>query len=140
MKRIFKILLIASLPMICSFQSFGFSFSPNDVSTLKHQIVLNGNEAAAESDSAKFTAHLEILGPKDQQLGVCTGIIVEKDILLTAGHCFAIDGVEKVRVNFGVGGESGFSDSVDTTDYTFWHQKGSEFRNEYADIAQGYEG
>ncbi len=75
---------------------------------LKHNIVLNGKEATStDLDNKKFLVHLEIYDTETKKTGKCTGFVVARDIVMTAGHCLRSQN-KVITVKFGYGGDLGF--------------------------------
>lgn len=79
-------------------------------------VVLNGNLASSRSQSYRFTVRLKILNEQDDIKGFCTGIVVSKNLIMTAGHCLSGNNL-KVDIQFGLGGESGFTHTIRSDGY-----------------------
>ena len=74
--------------------------------------VLDGSEATANDGLKKFTVFLEIMNSEGTKvLSNCTGIILDADIILSAGHCLKEDTL-KIRVNYGLGGRYGYTHKI----------------------------
>lgn len=74
--------------------------------------VMEGNEATDRDGLKLSTVFLEIMNTEGTKVtSNCTGIILDYDMILSAGHCLKGDGL-KVRVNYGLGGKYGFTHRV----------------------------
>ncbi len=87
------------------------SSSIEEANPLRHNIVLNGNLATQATGGRVFTVALESVNLDGSVSGTCTGVIIAKDIVLSAGHCFKRS-TAAVRVKFGLGGKAGFTDTI----------------------------
>jgi Trypsin len=115
-----KSALLFSVSLLAS----NFAFAQTTISTvrtpivrnLRHDVVMNGFFAQANSEITRFTVALEALNSEGKVLGTCTGIAIANDMILTAGHCFSTLAV-KVNVLFGIGGKAGFTHNFITQDF-----------------------
>ena len=83
--------------------------------------VLDGSESTANDGLKKFTVFLEIMNSEGTKaISHCTGIILDEDIILSAGHCLKDDTL-KVRVNYGLGGRYGFTHKVMALGYRSYY-------------------
>jgi hypothetical protein len=65
------------------------------------KVVLDGALATQESKARLFAARLIMMNAKGEGTGGCTGVLIHKQVILTAGHCFN-SSVTQVYVHFGL--------------------------------------
>lgn len=101
-------------PIIGDLPNLGFieSLSLTDV-------VLNGKQVEAENPFTTFTVRVLTNDRKGNHVAACTGIIVSKDLILTAGHCLKKKNMT-AQILFGTGEDSNFTHLLTSTEYRSW--------------------
>ena len=80
------------------------------------EVVINGTPATQKDPFAEFTVRILTYNSEGQHVGVCTGTIVARDLILTAGHCFNLPGMG-ADVYFGTGENNEFTHFLPVLDY-----------------------
>jgi hypothetical protein len=86
------------------------------------KVILDGNEAEENDPRAPFTVFIEILDKNKIPMESCTGVIIEKDVIMTAGHCFDRPHTT-ARVYFGYKSKFDFISSRDSLDVKTWRRQ-----------------
>lgn len=115
---------------------------PDGPNALSHDIVLGGTLATEESRVGRFTVMMDMYKGSGERSGSCTGIVVSRDLILSAGHCFKSD-TASVKIKFGLGGEHGFETEMESRSFrwSFDHPETpstSPWRNGYLPFEQEY--
>lgn len=84
--------------------------------SLSHSTVLNGEFVKKNDPKRLFVVKLDIIDPNKKTQNHCTGILIENDIVLSAGHCFPTNNLQ-VIVKFGLGGKTGYTHVIRALGY-----------------------
>lgn len=107
-------------------------FLAND---LRRNIVLNGRNVTEEDfGGKKFVVRLVINNPETNTRSTCTGFVVARDLIMTAGHCLSSKNLE-IKVQYGFGGEFGFDHFEISTIYRghYWNANGPKGKSRWRD-------
>jgi hypothetical protein len=85
-------------------------------SCLQQETVLGGSFVDRGNPIASSTVFIEMLEPNGEKLGECSGVIIGRAFILTAGHCLPRRNMS-VNVGFGLGGKAGFKHAIRSSLY-----------------------
>lgn len=97
--------------MLATLLSLGIIFVTYALPVQAKRIIL-GNLVSSQSPLQKYTVAVSVFDEDGTPTGFCTGVIVSRNFILTAGHCLTQNNM-KVKIGFGLGGPAKFTHIVD---------------------------
>lgn len=108
MNKTFSSLTISRRVLSISYLALGLLFTgcgesrylPNEGYRALDQNIIGGSPVKASDSLRRSIVGIQLIDPQSGVAGTCTGSIIDKDIVLTAAHCLAEEGLE-IRIVFG---------------------------------------